>query len=56
MERLLHFNPNGTQGTGTSATLTLTLVKSDGTALAATSYNTSSVTSISATGTITKAP
>jgi len=51
----IHFNPNGTQGTA-AAMLTLTLVKPDGTPLASTSYATSGVATIAATGNITKTP
>jgi type IV fimbrial biogenesis protein FimT len=51
----IHFNPNGTQGAAI-ATLTLTLVKPDGTALVDSSYATSSVANIAATGYISKTP
>ena len=51
----IHFNPNGTQGTAT-ATLTLTLVKPDGTPVTSSNFATSVIATISTTGNISKNP
>ncbi len=50
----IFFNPNGRQGAGTPVTMTLTLIKPDGTPITGTSYATSSVATISVTGNISK--